>query len=58
MKCYLMTMHSGGLNPVVQIVCSELMVRSDWMHVVLKELCVEKVVRFIVSELSDGVIGV
>jgi hypothetical protein len=35
-----------GLDPFVRTVFSELMVRPEWMRVVDREHCVEKVVRF------------
>ncbi|WP_214763110.1 hypothetical protein [Exiguobacterium sp. s141] len=35
-----------GLDPFVRIVFSELMEHPDWMRVVAKDHCVEKVVRF------------
>ncbi|VXC03995.1 hypothetical protein EXIGUO8H_420004 [Exiguobacterium sp. 8H] len=36
----------GGLDPFVQTVFSELMARPEWIRVVDREHCVEKVVRF------------
>ena len=35
-----------GLDPFVRTVFSELMTRPEWMRIVDREYCVEKVVRF------------